>query len=238
MILLSPLALQVVPPAVLTALRNLSGTLLSHLQNSYQQSPSLLRAKLFPATHFLSILTRMLSVNATAHAAAKILAHPPDRAIMRRDWTRFVDCASICRREIPCGNEGARKVLEEDILRLLSGNDDAQDEEEEEEEEDEDGKEVNTESILDKWAKYFQTLPLRFHGVNPRMYILCAGAVASAALRAITMNGGEAFGAWWVVRCWVDEWTSFVAERGGFMSDEGVVDESEVSAILDDSMVM
>lgn len=260
MIILSPLALQNVPPAIIGSLRSFSSTLPGHLQSSFEHTPSLFRAKMYPATHFLSVLGRLLSVNATAHAAAKILAHGPDREIMLHDWQRFVDAPAIARREIPCGAAAAQKVLDEDIVHLLteasqsaaaaSASVAAP---------------LNTEGILDKWAQYFSALHLRFPGVNPRLFILCAGSVESAALRAITMNGGEAFGAWWVVRCWLDEWIAFVAERGGFMSgdggdgdgdgegeEEGVGDgdgndgdgegglpeDGEVSGMLDDSIVM
>jgi len=41
--------------------------------------------------------------------------------------------------------------------------------------------------------------------------------VGAGALRDITVAGGEGFGAWWVVRCWMDEWMGWIAEKGGFL---------------------
>jgi regulatory factor X len=51
-------------------------------------------------------------------------------------------------------------------------------------------------------------------------------SVGAGALRDITVAGGEGFGAWWVVRCWMDEWMGWIAEKGGFLEMDS---ETELS---------
>jgi regulatory factor X len=46
---------------------------------------------------------------------------------------------------------------------------------------------------------------------------LCTSALVTSALREISLAGGAGFGAWWVLRCWIDEWVGWCAELGGFI---------------------
>ena len=74
-----------------------------------------------------------------------------------------------------------------------------------------------TQGVLDQWAMWLCELPERFPGVPPRVFLWCMESVGAGALRDITVAGGEGFGAWWVVRCWMDEWMGWIAEKGGFL---------------------
>jgi regulatory factor X, other len=74
-----------------------------------------------------------------------------------------------------------------------------------------------TQGVLDQWAMWLCKLPERFPNVPPRVFLWCMESVGAGALRDITVAGGEGFGAWWVVRCWMDEWMGWIAEKGGFL---------------------
>jgi regulatory factor X, other len=74
-----------------------------------------------------------------------------------------------------------------------------------------------TQGVLDQWAMWLCKLPGRFPKVPPRVFLWCMESVGAGALRDITVAGGEGFGAWWVVRCWMDEWMGWIAEKGGFL---------------------
>lgn len=220
--LLSPLALQVVPSAVMSALKQFSASLTSHISATFANQPShVIQAKAEPSAIFSSLLDRLLRVNEAAHAAARILVHAPDRALMRQDWCNYVNCKVIVEREVPCSAAAVQRILEDEIISLLQpqsegsqvrnitpSSGDAEDEIE---------SLTTTESVLDRWTHFLAQLPHRFPHVSPRLFLLSVGAVASAALRDMTMTGAKSFGSWWVVRCWVDEWIGWTAERGGFL---------------------
>jgi len=228
--LLSPLAMQVVPSFVLSALRQLSTSLASHISVTFAAcSQHVIQAKLAPATIFATLLDRLLRVNDAAHAAARFLGSPPDREQMLKDWQTFVNPQMIISRELPCYSPLIKQILSTEISNLLqppaplfSG-------------EDlslgagggvEDG--ASTEGVLDKWTIFLTRLPQRFNVKSPRYFNICLGAVASAALRDLTTNGAISFGSWWVVRCWIDEWMGWQAEKGGFLN-HGVVQNAPPS---------
>lgn len=161
-------------------------------------------------------MDRLLRVNDAAHAAARFLGNPPDREQMIKDWQAYVSPEMICNREIPCNAPLVKHILESEISNLLqpassyssgvplSPTPGAEEP-------------SSTESVLDKWTNFLTNLPERFGTQSPRFFNICLGAVASAALRDLTTNGAISFGSWWVVRCWIDEWMSWQAERGGFL---------------------
>lgn len=244
--ILTPLCHQVIPPEIFVTLRNLSMTLLPNIHQSLASyAPHLLQAKLIPAGQFASLLARLLRVNETAHAAARFLTNSADRELMRMDWIRFVDPKAVSHRELSCGEEEVVVILD-DILNLLGPsksnrgastvqgsptplktNGDHS--------ELMDGIEAmeqttaghsngsatsGTEPVLDLWSNFLSSLPHRFPTIEPRLFLLCMGAVESSVLRDITVAGGEGFGALWVVRCWVDEMMRFLCERGGFLLEQ------------------
>ncbi|BFZ57292.1 hypothetical protein PYCC9005_004343 [Savitreella phatthalungensis] len=117
--ILSPLTTQVIPPEVFGLLKNLSVTLLPNIHQSVSEhAPHLLQAKLVPAGQFASLLSRMLRVNETAHAAARFLTNPADRELMRMDWLRYVDPKQVANRELACGESEVVNILN-GVLNLL-----------------------------------------------------------------------------------------------------------------------
>lgn len=199
--LLSPLSSEAAPTSVLVALRHLAEILPKTIQDNFNNVPfKILEAKLRPVKVFCNLIDRLLRVNEAAHAAGRILSHKPDRDLMRDDWKKYVKPQPIVERELSCGSPLAKTILEVEVRELLNESTVAGDE-----------------TTLEKWTKFLTRLPSRFPGVSARAFLYSMGAVESAALRDMTMNGGDSFGGWWVVRCWVDEFLRWQAERGGFM---------------------
>ena len=205
-------------------------------------------------------------MNDTAHAAARFLANPADRELMRSDWLRFVSPKTIVQRELPCGEALAESILRDEVVNLLSpeskfsngqngdsptirGRPDNTSPPRKRPRTDvgpptfasfeaassttpneivehlttmgeqlppSDGASM-TQGVLDQWAMWLCKLPERFPRVPPRVFLWCMESVGAGALRDITVAGGEGFGAWWVVRCWMDEWMGWIAEKGGFL---------------------
>lgn len=219
--MLNPLALQEIPSHVLSGLRSLSQHLPQHLSSTlgghYER---MLEAKLKPAQTFCNLLERLVRANESGMNASKILGDPGETLKMRDDWTRFVDAPVIVTREVPCGSPEAGRIMGDEVIQLLTVGDKT-------------GFEIKTEDgtttaqvqqglkpeeILVKWAEYLNSLPARFPQTPARLFLLCMSALLTAALREISINGGEGFGAWWVVRCWMDEWMGWSAELGGFLA--------------------
>lgn len=221
--MLSPLGLTEIPIQVLTGLKSLAQYLPVHLTNIFKDK--LLEAKLKPAQAFSNLLDRLIRANETGLNAGKILSDSVETGKMKADWERFVDPKAIVLREVPCGSYEAQKILGEDVIQLLSM-----------------GSASNStngiitdsskpdELVISKWAHYLSCLPYRFPNVQARLFLLCMSGLLTAALREISMNGGEGFGAWWVVRCWIDEWMGWNAEMGGFLAyDSGYPEETSTS---------
>ncbi|KAI5806663.1 RFX DNA-binding domain-containing protein [Peziza echinospora] len=217
--LLSPLALQVLPPAVIAALKHFSANLTTHISTIFiNEHTHTVEAKKEPAAIFSTLLNRLLRVNEAAHAAARILVHGPDRQIMREEWRQHVKCKSIVEREVPCRAAAVQRILEDEIMSLLQPQQEGSDPAPPSagDDDDIDGM-TTTESVLDRWTQFLAQLPHRFPEVPPRLFLLCVGAIATAALRDLTVAGSDSFGGWWIVRCWIDEWIGWMAERGGFL---------------------
>ncbi|KAK9236855.1 RFX DNA-binding domain-containing protein [Lipomyces kononenkoae] len=262
--MLAPLALQVVPANVMSALRSLSMTLPQNVASSFRNlPPAFIQAKLRPAYAFSNLIGRLLRVNDIANAAAKILANPIERRAMLEDWVNYVDAKSIVLREAPCGSSRVLKILLEDVVNLLTiqredevvVHEDTNKERERPKlgtlngteydaspsvsrrgrssrdgrgppsspvaEQDSDT-DATGEGIIERWAQYLMSLPFQFPEISARVFLLYMNGILTAALREITLNGGEAFGAWWMVRCWIDEWMAWLAEQGGFLSTDSL----------------
>ena len=275
LILLSPLALQVVPQYILFALRSLQATLQSQVISDHEGVPhSLRQVKFETCAMFSNLLHRMLRVNDTAHLAAGSLSNPDERQHMLDDWNEHVDAIELIRRELSCGGDAVRQILIVELPQLLapgtnpnpdhfppssppkdsaaaaaqgspssrlrskappapSSSADPQ------QQPSSNGHTTLTttttplsalptnaeavhvplmiEGSIDKWADWLSSIPPRFPDLPPRAFLWALSSVETAALKDITTGDGQSFSAWWVVRCWVDEWVAWLAERGGFL---------------------
>lgn len=236
--MLRRLGLQELPIQVVAGLKSLSQHLPQHLTNAMGSFEGMLAAKLKPAQQFCNLLDRLIRANESGLNASKILSDAVETRKMKDDWTRFVNTQAIVHREIPCASVEAERILSEDVAQLLSI--DEVDEADldvpsdkrtsagdviasklgrnSENDNNTNMELLKSERIMLKWAQYLNNLPSKFPNTPARLFLLCLSALLTAALREISMNGGEGFGAWWVVRCWIDEWMGWSAEMGGFLS--------------------
>ncbi|KAI9746558.1 MAG: hypothetical protein M1818_000271 [Claussenomyces sp. TS43310] len=223
------LTLEVVPQAILDTLHNISERLVPHIQSSFHGQPShVVQAKVAPATLFAGLLDRMCRVNLTAHAAANMLSHPPNRDQMYEDWITMVrlrkvaesvptramdDVVTLLLTElrdlldpvsVPWEIEGLTPYGE---LALRNGR----------QQEANIHTDNSTENVLDRWVHFLVSVPGRFPYASPPEIIWCVDRVGTAVMRDLTIRSGQSFGAWWVTKCWIDEMISFMAEKGGFM---------------------
>ncbi|KZF22579.1 hypothetical protein L228DRAFT_128965 [Xylona heveae TC161] len=229
----APLALQVIPKQVLDFLRLVSEKLCSHISATFQNHPAhLVQAKLNPAATFASLLSRLLRVNVTAHAAANMLCNDANRDQMWHDWVLFLRPVKVLETVLPnCGYAEALRILTSDVRNALeplntdpfleagtiyeaasfaSANAPAQPQ----------SIGVNgksTENFLERWAGFLADLPKRFPQASTRVLLQCIESVGTAALRDLTIAGANSFGAWWVTKVWVDEMIRWLVEMGGFL---------------------
>lgn len=212
--LVRPLSLQEIPYEVATGLRTLSEAMPRHLSTVLKNMPEgFVQAKLEPANSFAALLDRLLRTNEAAQQAGQILINNHEVDKMKNDWKRCVDQSkSIMLREVPCGRDEVIKILEQDVIELLLNEDYKKSKH------GNNGNGSKSEAVIVRWADYLCSLPGRFPYVPTRLFLLCMNAVLTASLREISFRGGEGFGAWWIVKCWIDEWMGWTAEVGGFLN--------------------
>lgn len=219
--LLSPLALQDIPPDILNGLRSLAQFLPVQLDGSLAgMSAAFVHAKKRPAAAFCSLLQRLIRASETGLRAGKVLVDAAELSKMRNDWEKHVDTKRIVAREAPCAGAVAERILGKEVPALLAACErvphDAPGASE-------------TEAVIYKWTQYLSGLPSQFPRAPARIFLLCMNALVTAAVREISAQQGTGFAPWWVVRCWVDEWMGWSAEMGGFLAldEEGRVEEGE-----------
>lgn len=226
--LLSHLTLEVVPQQVLDTLFAISEKLVAHIETSFQGHPAhVIRAKVTPATLFAGLLDRMYRVNLTAHAAANMLAHSPNRDLMYHDWITMVRLRKVAEC-IPTRamDQVVNLLLTElrdlldpatipwDVESMTPYGDIARPNERQSSVD----AENSTENVLDRWVHFLVSLPEKFPYATPNDIIWCVERVGTAVMQDITIKSGASFGSWWVTKCWLDQMINFMAEKGGFMS--------------------
>lgn len=235
----SQLALQVIPAQVFTMLRSVSTDLVGHLLQNYGHYPDhVLQAKLEAATVFGSLLQRLLRVNETAHAAANLLMKDDMRNIMWQDWVKHIRPRRVVESALStCGHEEVYKVLVAEMRHLLSPLAPS--------EWFDFGTEFHTdalvdstqgdwlakgnpmaESIIERWATFLRSLPIRFPQTPTKTILHCVESVGNACLRDITVNQAQSFGAWWITKVWIDEMMLWMAEMGGFLEPAPLQEDS------------
>lgn len=242
--IISPLALQEIPTNVAAGLRNLAISLPTHISKITEVSPKLIEAKLSVANQFVHLVTRLLEVNDAALNAGRILVSSADIDNMRHSWTKHVNAGSIVARELNCsGQKDVIDILQHDIPKLLSMTEQLVNEEGTQlhhnimdnlhngnnniNKSNSDGDNnlysaKKSEAAIIKWGLYLASLPSRFPTVPPRLFLLTTSTILTIALRDISIGGGEGFGPWWIVRCWIDDWMTWMAELGGYLEKSTV----------------
>lgn len=216
--MLTKLQLQLlIPQEQLYQLKQISNgyikSLASSLVNS-KVSVNFVIMKLKLAKHFINLLNRLIKVIETGQPASRILTDDTEKNSMIQDWMKL-NLLEVINREIPCGDkniDNLNQILINDVIQLIkpdtsSGNNTEEDS-------------INPTLTMNKFANYVSNLPSRFPDVNARLFLILSSNLLTTCLREISLLGGEGFGAWWIVRCWVDEYLAWSFEVGGFFQDD------------------
>ncbi|PSR79199.1 hypothetical protein BD289DRAFT_442849 [Coniella lustricola] len=222
-------ALQVIPPFGLQSLRNIAERLVSHIQTSFDGQPDhVLRAKEAPAALFADLLDRALRVNTTAHASANFLHNHANRTQMYLDFVTFVRPRKIAQAVPLEAMEDVAHLLVSEIRQLLDPREVPWDLEgctvqgdyyfqnRRPSQVDNQGA-VEASNLLDRWVEFLKSLPARFPYASTANIVLFVQTIGTTMMRDLTISSAESFGAWWCLKCWIDEMIWFLAEKGGFM---------------------
>lgn len=226
--IVSVVALQVIPPYGLQSLRNISERLVSHIRVSFEGQPDhVYRAKEAPAALFADLLDRALRVNTTAHATANFLHNHANRTQMYLDFITYMRPRKIAQSVPVEGMEDVVNLLVSEIRPLLEprdvpwdlegctvqGNYYMQNRRPSEVEQ----AASEPSNLLDRWVVFIRSLPSRFPYASHADIVLYVQAIGTTMMRDLTISSAESFGAWWCLKCWIDEMVWFLAEKGGFM---------------------
>jgi regulatory factor X len=201
------------PADLLEQLKTVSSSYVKNMSNNLLSSKvtkNLVVMKLKLAKNFTNLLNRLIKNIETGHAAMRIVNNGSEKQSMLHDWARL-DISEIVNREISCSEQKIDlliKVLKEDVYMLLD------------EDSNEDSTDKSSQGIMIRLSNYLADLPGRFSVTNPRLFILLSSNLLTTCLREISLTGGQGFGAWWIVRCWIDEFLAWIFELGGFLKDD------------------
>ncbi|KAL7664782.1 RFX-type winged-helix domain-containing protein [[Candida] zeylanoides] len=211
--MLTKLHLQDVPEDVVQNLKVVASQYEPKLAVALTKVPrALAHLKSAEARRFVGGLARLVRVIETGHSATRILNNPAEKHAMLADWRRL-DVAELALRDAPCSpanRQALLAALQHEVVpalaQILGATAGAAA-----------GAEPPPLAVM---AALLARLPSRFDRVNARLYILVACNLITTFLREISLAGGQGFGAWWVVRCWIDEFLNWYFELGGLLYDE------------------
>ncbi|GME95410.1 unnamed protein product [[Candida] boidinii] len=217
--MLSKLTLKLVHESVREQLHTISSKYCENL-SSLNFPKYVIDAKCKPAVIFSKLIGRIARVSDTAESANRVLSSSDDREMMLMNWRQLVNFKNLIDKELPCSSENseiAQGILQNDIPYFI-------------EQSTKQSRNANNppDVLISNLCKFLVTLPFKFVNSSSQFFILCSSTILTAALREISLAGGQGFGAWWVVRCWVDEWHDLCAELGGYFKDDlNKLDEEE-----------
>ncbi|ODV64044.1 RFX family transcription factor ASCRUDRAFT_25856, partial [Ascoidea rubescens DSM 1968] len=206
--MLARLVLQNIPEDILDQLRLMTGAYPDKLLTTIHNLPyKFIIKKLVPAKKFCFLISRLIRASETAKSASKILMNQEDRNSMLDNWSNLVNYKQIVESELPCGELNINRcieVLKVEIPKLLTFTED--DKNKMKEENDRNSSNQPETSNCERNGK-----------IPPRLFLLCMSTIVTSCLKDISLAGGTGFGAWWVVRCWIDEWMRWYSELSGFL---------------------
>ena len=187
-----------------TIASNYTRTLANSIINS-RNSKTFITMKLKMAKHFVNLLNRLIKVIETGSTASRILNDDTEKQVMLQDWQKL-NFTEMVSRDVPCADESNLNtlifILSEEVVKIVETPSD------------------ENSSLMQTYANFVGGLPSQFPTVSPRMFLLLSSNLLTSILREISLKSGDGFGAWWIVRCWVDEYLAWIMEVGGFFQDE------------------
>lgn len=226
--MISSLILQVMPQPILEKLRHIADGLVPGIQNGFDsQPPHIMRAKLVPATLFVSLLRRALRANITAHAAAQQLANPANRDQMYVDWVTMIDPRQVAESVPECAMDDCLEILAKDMRTLLNpevipmevecltiyGESEARHQEKGGVAK---GDSSSEDEVLDRWVNFLSSLPERFPNASALEIVHFTQSVGTRIVADLTISSAQSFTSWWSTKVWLDELIQYMADLGGF----------------------
>ena len=222
-------------PRVIRHIENVMSELCPYIALTFQGQPQHVQdAMIGPATIFINLLERMLTVNNTAQGAAFALEDDIAREQMWSEWVTFVKPLKIVQETLPmCGYGRVFHILSQEIRELLSPvlsshniavgtmfdpiryNPSLASQTHLHSYLDHDA----TENYLDRWVTFLQNLPARFPELDARLMLNFIDVVGNAAIRDLSQGRAQSLNAWWRVKMFLDEMTHWLAEKGGFLEE-------------------
>ncbi|CUM63276.1 uncharacterized protein PRCAT00000847001 [Priceomyces carsonii] len=206
--MLAKLHLQNVPDEVLQQLKLIASQYVDKLIGSLQSKvpKSFIMVKYHLAQQFISILSRLIKVIETGQSALKILSNDSEKQAMLDDWMRL-DMREIVLREVHSSQRNCEALLDKiqgDFVNVFAPL----------------SKDPEFNGSLGPAARFLSEIPGKFPNCNPRLFVLIATNLLTTFLREISFISGQSFGAWWIIKCWIDEYFNWMFELGGYLQDE------------------
>lgn len=217
----SRVALEVLPPPALNFFNTICHNLHPFIVKTFQGMPlHVLEARLEPATRFAELISRMMKVNNSAHAASQVLENDDGREQLHQEWVTLINPKRLMEGELPgCGYEITYEILTKEmatLLRPLTAPPVYQDGLPYEAPGD------TVDNYVERIDVLLRSLPIRFPQASARTIVSCVKNLSTAAMREFTMQGANSFHAWWIVKVFVDEYSQWLITSGGFMAHRAV----------------
>ncbi|RCK62267.1 Transcriptional regulator RFX1 [Candida viswanathii] len=217
--MLSKLQLQLlIPQEQLLQLKQIASGYIKSLATSLvnsKVSTNFVIMKLKLAKHFVNLLNRLIKVIETGQPASRILTDDTEKNSMIQDWIKL-NLEEVINREMPCSDKNIEclsHILSSEVVELIKIKQEPSNTNTTEDT-------TNPTTAMNNFANYVSNLPSRFPDINARLFLVLSSNLLTTCLREISLLGGEGFGAWWIVRCWVDEYLAWSFEVGGFFQDD------------------
>ena len=230
-----PLITQMVPNVVTETFKRIVTKLTKHIFDSFEKQPRhVVQAKIFPATRFVHLLSRLPKVNAAAQTANNWLSVPETRYQMWGEFVKIIDAQKLLEdAQIPSeGKTAALNILKYDVRSLLTPLvEQIQDFEAGTFWEDADQTNhshshaippISTmdevSHFLDRWISWLMALPANFPNHAAKCIINFPNSFWRGVLSELGINGAASFQAWWVVESFLSCMILWQTEKAGFMS--------------------
>lgn len=203
-----------IPRIVLDKLSHFSATYLDLVSKSTIDLPlPVVTSKKRMVTKFTQLVKRLIKVIDTGKHASKVLETEQVRASMHRDWECFVNIDEILDWELvymqdqyPNIRNKVTEFLQKNLLEilapreagLLEGN-------------------SNRTIRLTILAKKLSVFLTTWDDIPAKLVALTMVSLTTSILRSLSLNSAGSFGAWWIIKCFIDEWIYWCGEIGFFL---------------------
>ncbi|AAS50356.1 AAL010Wp [Eremothecium gossypii ATCC 10895] len=206
-----------IPDIVLDKLSQFSNTYLAMITKATIDLPvPIVSSKKRIVSQFIQLVKRLIKVIDSGRNASKIVSLEQNRNNMFQDWNQFVNLEDVLAIEMshfskdyPKMKEQITAFVQKELLGLLSpeymsfeGNNAS-----------------NGFAKLARFAKKLCELLQSWGHLPGRIVALSFVGLTTTALRELSFHDAESFGAWWILKSFVDEWVYWCGEVGCFLDN-------------------